>query len=130
MDQNPDEMCAIRTETYALARKIVAVPHSLSLELASYMFTNNPDLDSIQEIFTQIAEGSPTLRGENQSLGRLDAEMSSEAKYIGINRGVSATNSSQLCFQRRHFFQMIHQCGWVLLDCVEHAPHEGERLII
>jgi ABC-type polar amino acid transport system ATPase subunit len=62
IDGNPDEMCAIRTATDALAHKIITVRHSLSLDLASYLFTNNPDLDSIREIFTQIPDGLSTAR--------------------------------------------------------------------
>jgi MoxR-like ATPase len=130
IDGNPDEICAIRTEAYALARKMIAVRHSLSLELASYMFTNNPDLDSICEIFTEIAESAPILRGENQSLGRLDAEISFEAKILSAPVGEFQQQTIRnFVFKKGTFLQMIRQDGWLLLDCVEHAPHELERLI-
>jgi hypothetical protein len=101
----------------------------LALELANVAFVDDADLSLIVGLLTRIvAEGGKPAGGGAEEQTRRDSL--AEAKKLEAKvREFIARSVQNFVFKEGPLLKMMRQGGWVLLDAVDSAPHEVERLM-
>jgi MoxR-like ATPase len=129
IDGIAEEAEAMKKEVRILTRALISSEHPVALELANVAFADSPDLSLIAGLLTRIvAEGGKPAGGGAQE--QISCDNLAEAKKLETRvKEFIARSVQNFVFKEGPLLKMMRQGGWVLLDAVDSAPHEVERLM-
>ncbi|KAA6375324.1 MAG: putative AAA family ATPase midasin, partial [Streblomastix strix] len=102
--------------------------HTLSIELAVAALINQPDISDVEIILRKISENS--TQNDNKDNQQEHNQIIYDSKQLITDIAEFQQQSTRnFVFKEGILLRMMRQGGWVLLDGVESAPHEVERLM-
>ncbi|KAA6378241.1 MAG: putative AAA family ATPase midasin, partial [Streblomastix strix] len=128
IDGNAESSQELIKRAKNITERTIDVRHPLSIELAAVSLTDQPDISEIENILRKISENSSQNdNGENQQeFNQIQTDSKQLIVDIAEYQQISTRN---FVFKEGILLRMMRQGGWVLLDGVESAPHEVERLM-
>jgi MoxR-like ATPase len=114
----------LRKDIWRLTDLLIQIEHPLSLELANMALEDDADLSVLARILRQIL----TRASEDPSSIRSDILVELKRLNNAIQRFL-AQSVQNFVFKEGPLLKRVRQGGWVLLDGVDAAPHEVERLM-
>ncbi|KAA6387670.1 MAG: hypothetical protein EZS28_016803, partial [Streblomastix strix] len=111
-----------------ITERAIDARHPLSIELAVAALSEQPDISDVEIILRKISE-NPSLSKIDQNQLELNQIKTGTKQLITDIVEFQQQSARNFIFKEGILLRMMRQGGWVLLDGVESAPHEVERLM-
>ncbi|KAA6398400.1 MAG: putative serine/threonine-protein kinase PLK4 [Streblomastix strix] len=111
-----------------ITERIIDARHPLSIELAASALSDQPDFSEIENILRKITKNY-TQNDNKENQQELNQIQTDTIQLIVDIAEYQQKSTRNFVFKEGILLKMMRQGGWVLLDGVESAPHEVERLM-
>ncbi|KAA6403970.1 MAG: hypothetical protein EZS28_000496, partial [Streblomastix strix] len=111
-----------------ITERAIDARHPLSIEFTAAALNDIPDISDVEIILRKISENS-TLNDNEENQQDLNLIKSDSKQLITDIVEFQQQSARNFIFKEGILLRMMRQGGWVLLDGVESAPHEVERLM-
>ncbi|KAA6402261.1 MAG: hypothetical protein EZS28_002207, partial [Streblomastix strix] len=128
IDGNAESSQELVRRSKDITERILDARHPLSIELAAAALSDQPDISDIEIILRKISE-NPSQSNINQNQLELNQIKTDTKQLITDIVEFQQKSARNFIFKEGILLRMMRQGGWILLDGVESAPHEVERLM-
>ncbi|KAA6391978.1 MAG: putative NEK protein kinase, partial [Streblomastix strix] len=111
-----------------IAERLIDTRHPLSIELAVDALSDQPDISDVEIILRKISE-NPFQNNIDINQQELNQIQTDSKQLIADIAEFQQQSTRNFIFKEGILLRMMRQGGWILLDGVESAPHEVERLM-
>ncbi|KAA6394275.1 MAG: putative Midasin, partial [Streblomastix strix] len=126
IDGNATEMNQLYNKAQEIAKRAIDAKHFRSVQIVAASLSDQPEIDDIAKALEQFSDIPNNMIDDQETINKINADAKQLYDKIISFQQRSARN---FVFKEGILLRMMRQGGWVLLDGVESAPHEVERLM-